>query len=59
MDKHNFFYWPDSIEIAPLEGLTLWCSEINQSKIAVGIVTNDFHGLKTMTFHRVAVIAYF
>ena len=28
----NLLYLPDSIEIASLEGLTLWCSEINQSK---------------------------
>ena len=26
-------------------------------KTAVGIVMHDFHGLKTMTFHRVADIA--
>ena len=25
----NLSYFPDSIEIASLEGLTLWCSEIN------------------------------
>ena len=28
-------------------------------KTAVGIVMHDFHGLKTMTFHRVADLAYF
>ena len=28
----NLLYFPESIEIATLEGLTLWCSEINQSK---------------------------
>ena len=28
-------------------------------KTAVGIVMHDFHGLKTMTFHHVADIAYF
>ena len=28
----NLLYFPDSIEIAYLEGLTLWCPEINQSK---------------------------
>ena len=28
-------------------------------KTAVDIVMHDFHGLKTMTFHRVADIAYF
>ena len=28
----NLLYLPDSIEIASLEGLTLWCPEINQSK---------------------------
>ena len=29
----NHLYFSDSIEIASsLEGLTLWCSEINQSK---------------------------
>ena len=28
-------------------------------KTAVGIVMHDFHGLKTMTFHCVADIAYF
>ena len=28
----NLLYFPDSIEIASLEELTLWCSEINQSK---------------------------
>ena len=27
-------------------------------KAAIGMVTHDFHGLKTMTFHRVADIAY-
>ena len=27
-------------------------------KTAVEIVMDDFHGLKTMTFHRVADIAY-
>ena len=27
-------------------------------KTDVGIVMHDFHGLKTMTFHRVADIAY-
>ena len=56
----NLFYLPDSIEITSLEGLTLWCPEINQSnKAAVGIVMHDFHGLKTMTFHHIADIAYF
>ena len=28
-------------------------------KTAIGMVTHDFHGLKTMTFHCVADIAYF
>ena len=28
----NLLYFSDSIEIASLEGLMLWCSEINQSK---------------------------
>ena len=28
-------------------------------KTVVGIVMHDFHGLKKMTFHRVADIAYF
>ena len=28
----NLLYLPDSIEIASLEGLTLWCPENNQSK---------------------------
>ena len=28
-------------------------------KTAVGIVMHDFNGLKTITFHRVADIAYF
>ena len=28
----NLLYLPDSIEITSLEGLTLWCPEINQSK---------------------------
>ena len=28
----NLLYFPDSIEIASLKGLTLWRSEINQSK---------------------------
>ena len=27
----NLLYLPDSIKIASLEGLTLWCQEINQS----------------------------
>ena len=27
--------------------------------IAIGMVMHDFHGLKTMTFHRVADNAYF
>ena len=27
-----FLYLPDSIEIASVKGLTLWCPEINQSK---------------------------
>ena len=31
MDKCKSFS-PDSIEIASLEGLKLWCSDINQSK---------------------------
>ena len=52
-------YLPDSIEIASLEGLTLVGPEINQSNQAVGIVMHDFHGLKTVTFHQVADIAYF
>ena len=43
----NLLYLPDSIEIVSLEGLTLWCAEINQLKKAVGIVMHDFHGLKT------------
>ena len=56
----NLLYLPDNIEITSLKGLTLWCPEINQSnKAAVGIVMHDFHGLKTMTFHRIADIAYF
>ena len=28
----NLLYLPDSIEIASLEGLMLWCPEINKSK---------------------------
>ena len=28
-------------------------------KTAIGMVTHDIHGLKTMTFHRVTYIAYF
>ena len=28
-------------------------------KTALGVVMHDFHGLKTMTFHHVAGIAYF
>ena len=28
----NLLYLPDSIEIVSLEGLTLWCAEINQLK---------------------------
>ena len=28
----NLLYLPDIIEIASLEGLSLWCPEINQSK---------------------------
>ena len=32
MDKRKSFYLPDSIEIGSLEGLTLWCPEINESK---------------------------
>ena len=28
----NLLYLPDSIEIASLKGLTLWCPEISQSK---------------------------
>ena len=56
----NHLYLPDSIEITSLEGLTLWCPEVNQSnKTAVGIVMHDFHGLKTMTSYRIADIAYF
>ena len=31
----NLLYLPDSIEIASLEGLTLWCPESNQSKRTV------------------------
>ena len=31
MDKNKSLYLPDSIEIASLEGVTLWCPEINQS----------------------------
>ena len=58
MDK-CLLYFPDSIEIAFVEGLTLCCPEINQSKNAVGIVMKDFHGLKKMIFHHVAGIAYF
>ena len=30
--KVNLLYLPDSIEIASLEALTLWCPETNQSK---------------------------
>ena len=52
----NLLYFPDSIEIVSLNGLTLWCSEINQSELPL----HDFHGLKIMTtFHYVADIAYF
>ena len=32
MDKRKSLYFPGSIEIATPEGLTLYCSEINQSK---------------------------
>ena len=31
MDKRKSLYFPDSIEIASLEGLTLCCSEVNQT----------------------------
>ena len=58
--NENLLYLSDCIEITSLEGLMLWCPEINQSnKTAVGIVMHDFHGLKTMTFNRIADIAYF
>ena len=34
--KVNLLYLPDSIGIASLEGLTLWCPGINQSKWPLG-----------------------
>ena len=56
----NLLYIPDGIEIVYLEGLTLCCLEINQSKQpCICIVMHDFHGLKTATFHRIADIACF
>ena len=48
----NLLYFSDSIKIASLKGLSLCCP-------AVGIVMHDFHGLRTMTFHHIADIAYF
>ena len=55
----SLLYLPDSIEIATLKGFTLWVPRNQPIKIAVDIVVYDFHGLKTMTFHCVADIAYF
>ena len=59
MDKRNLLYLSDSIEVASLEGLMLWCPEINQSKWPFGMVMHNFHGLKTMAVHCYAEIAYF
>ena len=47
----NLFCFPDSIEIASLEGLTLWCP-------ATGMVMHNFYDLKAMSFHCVSEIAY-
>ena len=41
MDNATFLYLPDSMEIASLEGLTLWCPEIKQSKPPMFIEDND------------------
>ena len=55
----NPLYSPDIIEIASLERLTLWWSEITQSKRPLASVMHDFHGLKKMTFHCLTDTSYF
>ena len=55
----NLLYFPDSIEIGSLKGLSLCCPEIKLIRTAVGIVMRNFHGLKTMISYHVADIAYF
>ena len=51
----DVFVFARQCRIASLEGLTLCCP----IKTAIGMVTQDFHGLKAMTFHCFADIAYF
>ena len=54
MDKRKYFVFAGiSRRINPL------VPRNQPIKTAIGMVTHDFHGLKTMTFHRVADIAYF
>ena len=53
----NLLYFPDSKEIASPEGLTLWCSEIGQSKRP--LKNRDLSDFKAMTFNCVADIAFF
>ena len=59
MEKRKSFVFPDSIELAFLEGLTLLCLGINQSKTSIGTVIDDFRGLKKLSFHCIADIIYF
>ena len=58
MDKRKSFVCARQYRIFSLEGLTL-VPRNQPMKTAIDMLTHDFHGLKTMTFDRVADIAYF
>ena len=59
MDKRTFFVFARQCRNCFSRRINALVPRNQPSKQAVGIVMYDFHGLKTMTLHRVADIAHF
>ena len=59
MDKHKSFVFARQYRNCFSRRINPLVPRNQPIKTAIGMVTHDFHGLKTMTFHPVADIAYF
>ena len=58
MDKHKSFVFSRHYRNCFSRRINALVPRKEPIKTAIGMVTHDFYGLKTMTFHRVADIAY-